>query len=428
MIRWIVWLWIVSNAVSSSNRKPSIFCTSECFVANFKSKEDSFVFQNISNLSNILTLQNVFIKHMDYSILEKLPSFIDILVIFNSKKLQWLDIPSALSMVKIQISSLRRIDIAANSSISFLTILGSNLTSVPITLQNAKKLKGITITHSKLSEIDLATFCDYSSLSELNLERNMIRYVVNTSTKKCRVYNTLTKLVLDRNMLTTVNMELFNVFSTLRGLVVQSNNITSLSGQLYHDTLETLSFDGNKLKHLDLCGWYVPSLNTLSIAANELSTVPECIHSWTRVTSLFLSQNKLTKFSIESVACMNNLTWLELQCNQLTEITLNSARFPAKLELIDIRTNNLTSLDISFIPAQALDVNVEYNLISRFDVNNTSQNVTSLRMLGNPVDCSWSSLLDRSYSGCNRSDASIRLRDHHVKLCNTDHLRKNLFY
>ena len=106
-------------------------------MANFKTKEDSFAFQNISNISNIFTFQNVLLKHMDYSILEKLPSFIDILVIFNAKKLQWLDIPPALSMVKIQISSLRRIDIAANSSISFLTILGSNLSSVPITLQSA---------------------------------------------------------------------------------------------------------------------------------------------------------------------------------------------------------------------------------------------------------------------------------------------------
>ena len=278
-------------------------------------------------------------------------------------------------------------------------------------------LEMLEIRDCKLSEIDLATFCDYSSLITLNLQRNMIRYVVNTSTRKCRVYDTLYKLQLQSNMITALNIELFNIFINLKVLNLHNNSISSLSGRMSQNTLETLSLSKNKLEHVDLCGWYVPSMDRVSFASNLLTKVPECINILTRVSMLFLNDNKITNFNIGSIAGLNNLTWLDLQCNQLTEVMLNSAHFPSNLELLDIQRNNLTSLDMSFIPVRSLVVNVDYNLISSVNVSRSSPNISKLLMWGNPIDCSWSTRLEQLYGECYRNDSFFLLHDVNVRMC-----------
>ncbi|XP_041783644.1 leucine-rich repeat protein SHOC-2-like [Anopheles merus] len=422
MFRWVVWLLIVANAASSITALEMI-CYAECYISNFKTGGDAFAFQHISSFIHVLNMDNVQMIQVDRWILEQLPPYVHTLKIVNSKKLQRVSVSNALGSLHIKTTNLKRIDIAANSSLNVLVISGSDLMQVPHDVKNAQMLSSLRLQKSKIGEIDLAAFCDHSDLSELLLDGNKIRYLVNTSTRNCSIYGSLTGIQLSDNVLTTVNMELFNVFVNLSQLDIQMNKITTLSGRLAHRSLEVLALNENKLGHVDLCGWDVPSMNIVSFSANNLTTLPECITNWTSVSQLILSFNEFTNFGIESVAGMNNLESIDLECNKLAEIVLNSVHFPPKLKDIRISRNYLTSLDLSFIPVRSLDVLVVHNLISSFDASNTSPNVTRLRMKGNQIDCSWESCLERFYGECIRNESINKLREENMKRCD-DHMTR----
>ncbi|XP_041783332.1 connectin-like [Anopheles merus] len=416
MSGWIGWLLIVAN-VASSLARLEMHCFHECYIYNFKSRGDTFAFQHIADYAHVVNMNNVRMKRVHQRILEQLPPFVDTVKIARSGKLKWISVPQSLRSLEIKFTGLRRIDIAPNSSLNTLNIIGSDLVKVPLAFKNAPMLKLLGLYSCKFNAIDLATFCDYPNLSELFLESNQIRYVVNTSKRNCSIYKALTTLTLTGNMLTTVNMELFNVFVNMVVLSLNQNRITTLSGRLVHPTMGIFSVYKNMLEHVDLCGWDVPSMKNVFLAANRLTTLPECINNWTSVSKLQLSCNQMVKFSIESVAGMNNLESIVLECNKLTEIMLNSVHFPPNLSLLRIGRNYLTSLDLSFIPVRSLQVSVEYNLISSFDASNTSPNVTRLYMVGNQIDCTWESRLEQLYGECTRNDSITLFHKQSLTMC-----------
>ena len=409
-------LLVVTN-VASSFTEFEMSCNSECYIFNFKSKGDTFALRHIPAHVRVLNMNNVRMKHVDRWTLEQLPPFVHTVKIANSKKLQQVSVSKALIVVHVKNSNLKRVDIAANSALGELAVSKNELMKIPLDIQNAPHLSSLKVQETKLSEIDLAVFCDHYNLTELIFDSNKIRYVVNTSKRNCSFYNALIKITLFKNMLTTVNMELFNVFVNLKQVDLQMNRITTLSGRLSHHSLEVLAMSMNKLGHVELCDWDVPSMKTVSFSANHLTRLPECITNWTNITKLYFSFNEFTNFSIESVATMNNLEYIELKCNKLTEIMLNSVHFPPSLNNLAIGKNYLTSLNLSYIPVEWLQVSVEYNLIANFDTNNRPPNVRRLIMTGNPIDCSWLTRLEQLYGECIVNGLSVLLRDEEINQC-----------
>ncbi|XP_061510828.1 protein phosphatase 1 regulatory subunit pprA-like [Anopheles gambiae] len=425
MVQWTVWLLlIVVNAASISDKSLRMSCPNLCFLFNFQKKGDTFAFQQISNTSQNLYMQNVLMKRLDLSILEQLPAFIVELSIHSSDRLKRISVPKAINVIHIIESGLRRIDIFEGSSLTKLNVYDCDMTRLPRSIRNAPNLKLFRIDKCKLSNIDLATFCDYPYLRDLRLNGNKIRYVVNTSKRNCSIYSSVTLLELGNNMLTTVNMELFNAFTKLKALSLYNNKIVSITGQLALDSLSNLLMGGNRLEHLDLCGWYVPSMESVLLSLNRFTKIPECLNHWKSVSSLMLNHNQFTSFSIDKLAGMSNLTNLYLQCNKLTEIELNSVFFPPNLKKLIVDNNNLTLLDLSFILAQDLVVQASNNFISSFNQENSSLNVTSLTMEGNPIDCSWATPLERLYGECVRNEEfdACSMIENNIKLCSKHRL------
>uniref|UniRef100_A0A182KDJ7 Leucine rich immune protein (Coil-less) n=1 Tax=Anopheles christyi TaxID=43041 RepID=A0A182KDJ7_9DIPT len=298
-----------------------MFCNQECFIEDFELDDSAYAFKHIPSNVKTLLMLNVLIKHMDLLVLEKLPRSVDTLHIQLSYALKWISIPRTLRWVTVVNSKLRRIDIAANSLMNYLDISSSDVVKVPLTIQNARKLSYLRISSSKLSAIDFATFCDHTAMKELLLDDNKIRVIANSANRYCGIYDSLISLVLSQNKLTAVNMELFNVFVKLNVLSLQSSSITSISGHLALETLSDLWMDGNGLEQLDLCGWNVPSLSNLALAANLLTLVPECINNLTNVHTLTLSSNRIFYFTIESVAKMSSLRTLKTDLAVLVNLS-----------------------------------------------------------------------------------------------------------
>ncbi|KFB53844.1 AGAP005668-PA-like protein [Anopheles sinensis] len=99
---------------------------------------------------------------------------------------------------------------------------------------------------------------------------------------------------------------------------------------------------------------------------------------------------------------MWNLQQLDLADNNMTAIALNSTRFPPQIHALGLERNLLTNLDLSYIPVKDMYIDVAHNLITSFDVNGTSPNVTSLQMACNPIDCSWYSAEQKESAVCER--------------------------
>uniref|UniRef100_A0A3F2YWI4 Leucine rich immune protein (Coil-less) n=1 Tax=Anopheles epiroticus TaxID=199890 RepID=A0A3F2YWI4_9DIPT len=352
--------------------------------------------------------QNVLLEHLDHSILGEMANVVDIIDINKAKALTWISVPNTYRSFSIVTSALKRIDLEPNSSLILLRISSCNLDAMPITIQQAAQLYLLAISGCRLQVLDLASVCTNSYLRSLDLSHNKIKYIVNTSTRSCDVYNSLSALVLTRNMIKTVNLELFNVFVNLSSLYLQNNQIRSVSGDLAHNSLINLQMYGNELEHLDICSWNVPSLEKIMLERNRLTMLPECINNLTSVQILSLGSNLLpTSFTIDSVAGMDSLRLLGLSNNRLTSVMLNSVWFPKSLQYLDISYNNLTSLDLSFIPMPLLRVSVSHNCISCFDVNGTSPKVTQLSMARNPIDCSWRTAEMREHVQCLRTSAKV---------------------
>uniref|UniRef100_A0A240PM33 Leucine rich immune protein (Coil-less) n=1 Tax=Anopheles epiroticus TaxID=199890 RepID=A0A240PM33_9DIPT len=378
-------------------------CYHECYIYDFQSADDTYAFHYIPNDTSAVFMENVLLKVMNHSILDQLPTAVNVLRIEYSVALKWISVPQNLYAVEIIGTSLERIDFKANSAVKMLQIQVCDLVKVPPAMENAENLIVLEILRCKLLDLDMASFCENPFLRYINLKDNRIRYVVNTSKKHCGMYNTLTHFLLQGNRLTTVNMEQWNVFVKLDTLSLVQNRITSISGQLVQHKLQTLSLHMNRLKHISTCGWYVPSLKKVDFSRNQLTVLPECINNLTSVRKLSLGYNRLANFSIESVAGMSNMTELGLACNGLTAILLNSVLFPPKLAKLDVTKNYLTSLDLTFVPVKALEVHAFSNLISSFDVNGTSPNVSHAYMLANPFCCSWEMPFEWEHVECSCS-------------------------
>ena len=104
-----------------------------------------------------------------------------------------------------------------------------------------------------------------------------------------------------------------------------------------HCALENIHFGVNWLEKANLCDWSVPNLSRLSFRRNQLTKLPSCI-----------------------------------------------------------RLVITSEIDLSYIPVHWLRVVLQSNAIERFDLNNTSPNVTTLEMAYNSIDCSFSTPLERA--------------------------------
>ncbi|XP_041769509.1 uncharacterized protein LOC121592191 [Anopheles merus] len=128
--------------------------------------------------------------------------------------------------------------------------------------------------------------CANRELTTVILTNNKIRYVVNTATQHCPIYDSLAALSLQANMLKTVNIELFDVFVQLNSLFLHRNRIKSIAGRLVHDALLQLRLENNKLAGLDMCHWHVPAILLVTFMDNPMKTVPECLNNLQNFTTI----------------------------------------------------------------------------------------------------------------------------------------------
>ncbi|XP_035890574.1 leucine-rich repeat protein SHOC-2-like [Anopheles stephensi] len=367
-----------------------------------RTSADFFVHRYIPPTVRMVNYRQLAIGAADNAFFRTIPTFVTLVDIADSKQLSRLVVPgqSNISVLNVARTGLRRIDVEKHSAMVELFIAYSNIAHISPSISNLKASRNIAVTNCWLESLDLGAFCDMPKLNMLNFCENRIRYIQNSANGNCSLYNSLETLTLSRNFLRSLNMELFNPFRSLMYLTLKENRIEAVFGQFETDTDFNLFLTNNNIKVFDVCEWNVPRMLWLELQHNNLSTVPNCLEHLKSVQSIALSYNQLANVSIESFAKMESLSKLILSSNSMTLISFNTDQYPANLRTVWITNNNLTELDLSLVAVSSLEVNAQDNYIEVFDVSKVSANVTTLCMIGNPINCSWRTVKERLNLTC----------------------------
>uniref|UniRef100_A0A182KGJ7 Uncharacterized protein n=1 Tax=Anopheles christyi TaxID=43041 RepID=A0A182KGJ7_9DIPT len=277
-------------------------------------------------------------------------------------------------------NSLSSVQCEANNALQTLLLCRTNLDAVPPTVNVLSEAQRIEMTFSNLDTIDFMLFCNLSKLNTLSFVRNKIKHIANSATTNCSLYSGLKYLYISQNALVKINLEMFNPFDCIVHISFFFNQLHAVIGDFQNKACFSLEFGHNKLRSLELCRWNLPKLSLLHLSSNSFVTLPLCFDHIPSLKRLDMSNNLLSNISVQAFAKLDSLVSLDFSSNQITFIELNTPHYPKNLQLLKLRNNRLTSLDLSFVPVQLLEVNVQRNLISCFDANQTSPN-SGLKMI-----------------------------------------------
>ena len=381
-----------------------LICSKEivCDIEDIQSIDDFFVNQYVPSDVKSVRYRNVLLDKVEGYFFHAIRRHVKNVDIIQSSALRWISIPGQMNVSSYSViqTSVRNIQIDARNAITVFSVSDSKLVMIPESISNLKASVNIAVERCLVDALDMAKFCDLSQLQVLNFAANRIRFIINSSTKRCSVYDSLQILALPNNLLTTLNMEIFNHFGKIQMLEVKQNRIKAVLGRFESTASLQLLLSKNKLTSIDFCGWNVPNMTSLEMDYNELTTVPACLDNVNSLTLLSIRTNRIQNVAIDSFAKLKRLVTLDVSFNNLTTIMLNSPHYPTSLRDLWITGNNLSQLDLSLVSVPSLELDVRMNCISSMDVDSISPNITKLNMAANPIDCSWKTVADRINVTC----------------------------
>ncbi|XP_035512646.1 toll-like receptor 13 [Morone saxatilis] len=176
-------------------------------------------------------------------------------------------------------------------------------------------VKGFDLSSNKISKIQVSDFKSLSLVTQIDLSRNNILQI---DTGSFADLISLKKLNLNNNKLVELADDVFKGLSNLTELRIISNKIKVVASTSFRSltSLKFLDMSYNKLDNLTKVNsilQHLPNLRVLIIKNIYLTT----FHSWEltnsslELTSLDLSQNPITKFSITEDV-FPNLTWFNI--------------------------------------------------------------------------------------------------------------------
>ncbi|KAF2073982.1 hypothetical protein CYY_004727 [Polysphondylium violaceum] len=117
----------------------------------------------------------------------------------------------------------------------------------------------------------------------------------------------------------------------------------------YNPSLSTLILDFNNISSIPDSITLLCALKHLSIAANQLTEVPECIAQLKHLVTLELGMNRLTAFPVH-VCSIGTLVTLYIESNSLTSVPAEIAQL-AHLKTLSLTGNALTAIPAVLPPA-----------------------------------------------------------------------------
>ncbi|XP_028155615.1 leucine-rich repeat-containing G-protein coupled receptor 4-like [Diabrotica virgifera virgifera] len=212
----------------------------------------------------------------------------------------------------------QQIKSSMNSSCEYLDISDSSLPIINKEMFSSLNLTQITIV-AGVDVVDQSTF-ERVNISTITLENNTIRKIKDYAFKSFSIY----VISLQNNLLTDVLQKTFAGAANLRKLNLNNNKISIIMPEAFKD---------------------LGSLEELKISSNKLvSLVQDIFYPLINIQSIDLSNNSLKDLEVDSFSKNKALQDLNLQRNGLAVL---DAHFPSSLVQLNVEYNSITMFNIS---------------------------------------------------------------------------------
>ncbi|XP_053663951.1 toll-like receptor 7 [Anopheles marshallii] len=279
-------------------------------------------------------------------------SFHDITV-EQSNYLQSVIIPhnSSIEKICIEASQLSSLYFEENDALQSLTIIGSILNGVPLSVKNLTNLHEFIIRGANILKIDLSLFYSMQLLRELKLDSNGFNCL--TIPFFPSISSGVRTLTLQRNDFATVHFDLFAPFRMLELLDVSWNKLTAITGCFSNTLLKTLKLNRNYLTSVTFCGWkQLSNFRWLMVSNNQLQHVPSCLTTFPNMTSITLDNNSIRHVEMRDFVGLNKLENVDLGENKLLSLTFGNDVVLPKLKRLRLYNSCICEVNTS-------DINME---------------------------------------------------------------------
>lgn len=194
-----------------------------------------------------------------------------------------------------------------------------------ITIANAQPVDTVKTLRwtwqTKMKSMPSVWFDTFPNLETVDLTGMGIEIITQTSLQNARK---LKKLTLDKNNLRVIPEAVFKLAPNLVDLDLDNNKITELQGALTGLTkLKTLTLNNNHIKVWTrnmLAG--APQLETLHLSNNDIETIEDGAMALPMLKELHLNLNRIKTMPIDVLTGAPMLKHLDMTANMLTEIPM----------------------------------------------------------------------------------------------------------
>uniref|UniRef100_A0A182TS06 Leucine rich immune protein (Coil-less) n=1 Tax=Anopheles melas TaxID=34690 RepID=A0A182TS06_9DIPT len=211
---------------------------------------------------------------------------------------------------------------APNNRLTTLSIKQSNIRSMPSALTNLRQLATLALENGALESVSLEPLANCLQLSILIL-------------------------ILDNNLLETIDGAFFLPLRRLAYLDLGSNRIQRIEGRpLSLPQVMYIQLVSNQLAELDVTRWNLPNAIEIYLDNNNLTRVPIGIQTLPNLTTLVLPNNLLTVVDLRRLSGWTKLQRINLAGNRLTRVIVTGKGRTSlpNLEQLDLSNNQLTQL------------------------------------------------------------------------------------
>ncbi|TWW61778.1 Leucine-rich repeats and immunoglobulin-like domains protein 1 [Takifugu flavidus] len=203
----------------------------------------------------------------------------------------------------------------------------------------------LTLSHNKLTTIDVEALDNLPNLRELRLDHNVLTSIPHLGQAASKIVS----LYLHHNKIRTIEGSRIAPLVSVETLDLSNNDITELRGYSFPAGLQIkdLYLNNNKIGALELgaLDHLGSTLQVLRLSRNRISQIPVRAFQLPRLTLLELNRNRIRQVEGLTFQGLSSLEVLKLQRNSISKLTDGAFWDLAKMKALHLDYNNLTEVN-----------------------------------------------------------------------------------
>lgn len=269
--------------------------------------------------------------------------------------------------------------------------------------------------HCTDASLDLVPITLNPSLSELYLNRNIIKSIASSFT----FYRKLQLLDLSENSITSLGSNNFHSQNILQVLLINKNKLTHVKRDTFHGltALTILSLADNFIDTIDEHSFSsLKNLEKLDLSKNSLKMIANhAFFGLVNVKVLHLNRNSLSSLHNDALDIVKNVSLLDVSFNLIdsTDLRIPSLPFLSELNLAGNKITHLFNYTFVNVRESLLMVNLASNLLTSVPSESLSilNNLQHLVLSGNRI----AHLTANCLTGCEKLQSFTLTNDDTLK-------------